>query len=228
MTFPTIPAHPMDPIERLRIVCQETSRINSGELQTLDRLGLRWTGAVGSNLGPFPAGVFTSTLLNQMTPPTLAALASRTVLLRTDAAAAFLRAAGALRQRLGNFAMPPPMVSFVTSHVTSAQSPTYLCGHRCVEQVGILPVCEGLGYSVLVLSYNQTRCVGMCGDVGAMADLDRMKDYVEASFNDLKSAATKRGGTVNNEAAELPAKARTSSVPTVFARHQQLDRMVHN
>jgi hypothetical protein len=45
MTLPTIPARPMDP-ERLRILCQETDRIKLDEVQTMDRLGLRWTGSL--------------------------------------------------------------------------------------------------------------------------------------------------------------------------------------
>jgi diacylglycerol O-acyltransferase / wax synthase len=210
MIFPTVPARPMDSMERLRIVCQETGQVTPDEVQTMDRLGLRWTGALGSNLGAFPTGVFTSTLLNEMTPPSLAALASRTEVLRTDAAAAFIKAIGS-PPSLGRLAMPPPMINFVTSHVASAQSPAYLCGHRCLEQIGILPVCEGLGYSVLVLSYNQARCVGLHADLAVMPDLDRMKDYVEASFNELKNAAARRGRTlsVNEGAMPLPARART-------------------
>jgi diacylglycerol O-acyltransferase / wax synthase len=203
MVFPTIPARPMDAVERLGIVCRETSRIKPYDLQTMDRLGLRWTGALGSHLGAFPTGVFTSTLLNEVTPPSLAALTSRMDLVRTDAAAALIRAIGAPQCR-GSLTVLPPTVSFVTSHVASAQSPVYLCGHRCVEQVGILPVCENLGYSVLVLSYNQTRCVGMSGDVEVIADLARMKNYVEASFNELKSAAAKQSVTANAETAEPP------------------------
>ena len=188
MTFPTIPACPMDPVERLKIVCQENSRVNPNEVQAMDRLGLRWTGAFGSSLGGFPNGVFTSTLLNEVTPPSLAALASRTELFRTNAAVAFIKATSSLScpVRLG---MPPPEINFVASYVTSAQSPAYLCGHRCLEQIGILPVCENLGYSVLVLSYNQTRYIGMTADLGMMPDLDRMKHYVEATFNELKIAA---------------------------------------
>ncbi|MBV8774014.1 MAG: DUF1298 domain-containing protein [Deltaproteobacteria bacterium] len=212
MIFPTIPARPMDLIERLRVVCEETGRIEPNDVQMIDRLGLRWTGALGSNLGPFPTGVFTSTILNQMIPPSLSSLTSRTELLRAEVAAAFIRNWPPCFRR---FVMPPPGVNFVTSHVASAQAPAYLRGHRCLEQIGILPLCDGLGYSVLVLSYNQTRCIGMCGDLGVMPDLDRMKHHVEASFDELRSAAAKRGRTVNGSerAQPPPVKSRRSSAP---------------
>jgi WS/DGAT/MGAT family acyltransferase len=195
MIFPTIPARPMETIERHRLVREETGRIKPDEVQSIDRLGLRWTGAFGSPFGTFPAGVFTSTLMNEMTPPGMAALAARTAALSMDAAAAFIKANGS-EQCLARLAMPPPAVSFVTSHIASAQAPAFLCGHRCLEQIGILPICEGLGMSVMVLSYNQSRCIGMCGDLGVMPDLERMKYYVEESFNELGNAAAQRGRTM--------------------------------
>jgi WS/DGAT/MGAT family acyltransferase len=191
MTFPTIPACPMDPIERLRMVCEETGRIKPDEVQTMDRLGLRWTGGFGSSLTGFPNGVFTSTLLNEMTPPSLAALVSRMELLRTNAAAAFIKAMGS-PTCVGRLATPAPEINFVASHVSGAQAPAYLCGHRCLEQIGILPVCANLGYGVLVLSHSQTRCIGMSADLGVMPDLDRMKHYVETTFDELKIAARKK------------------------------------
>jgi diacylglycerol O-acyltransferase / wax synthase len=190
MIFLTLPARTMDAVERLGIVRREIGRIKPDEVQTMDRLGLRWTGSLGSNFGAFPTGVFTSTFLNEMTPPTLAALTYRMELLRTDATATFIKALGS-PPFLGKLVMPTPVVNFVTSQVASAQAPVYLCGHRCLEQIGILPVCEGLGYGVLVLSYNQSRCIGMCADLGVMPDLDRMKHYVEESFGELKNAAAK-------------------------------------
>jgi diacylglycerol O-acyltransferase / wax synthase len=216
MIFPTIPARTMDPVERLRTVCQETGRIKPDEVQTMDRLGLRWTGSLGSNLGAFPTGVFASTFLNEMTPPILAALTYRMELQRTSATAAFIKTIGS-PQCLRRLVTPPPVVNFVTSHVASAQAPAYLCGHRCLEQIGVLPVCEGLGYGVLVLSYNQTRCIGMCADLGVMPDLERMKHYVEASFSELKRAAVQK-----RRRTPIPCKGATPSpgkLPTAAAEH---------
>jgi WS/DGAT C-terminal domain len=89
--------------------------------------------------------------------------------------------------------MTRPDVNFVVSHVASAQTPVYLCGHRCLEQIGILPLHENLGYGVLILSYNQTRCIGMSGDLGVISDLERMKHYVEITFEQLKIAASRQG-----------------------------------
>jgi hypothetical protein len=189
----------MDPIERLRIVCQETGRIKPDEVQTMDRLGLRWTGAFRSSpYAGFPNGVFTSGFLNELTPPSQAALTCRMELLRANAAAAFMKATGSLPW-LGRLATPPSETNFVASHVSSARAPTYLCGHRCLEQIGILPVCENLGYGVLILSYSQTRCIGMSADLGVMPDLDRMRHYVETTFNELKLAAAKKRSDRNSQ-----------------------------
>jgi diacylglycerol O-acyltransferase len=227
MVFPTIPATPMDPVERLRSVRQETGRIKPEEVQSMDRLGLRWTGAFGSNLGAFPTGVFTSTFANEMTPPSLTALTSRAELFRTDAAATFIKAFGS-QQCVARLATPPPMLNFVTSHVASAQATAYLCGHRCLEQIGILPISEGLGYSVLVLSYNQTRCIGMQADLGVMPDLHRMKHYVEESFDELKNAAAKSGNTEGQRRDRFDSRLterRKSNPSTVNPKdHEQLER----
>ena len=109
-----------------------------------------------------------------------------------------MKAAGS-RPCLGRLATPPSETNFVVSHVSSARAPAYLCGHRCLEQIGILPVCPTLGYGVLVLSYSQTRCIGMSTDLGVMPDLDRMKHYVETTFNELKIAAAKKRPDCNRQ-----------------------------
>jgi WS/DGAT/MGAT family acyltransferase len=119
MMFPTIPAEPMDPVERLRVVREETERVTPKELQTLDRLGLRWTGSFRSDpYAGFPYGVFTSTLLEQMVPPDLMALRSRMELLEMDAVASLKRMTD-WRPRPGNLFAPPPQISFIATYVPS-------------------------------------------------------------------------------------------------------------
>jgi diacylglycerol O-acyltransferase / wax synthase len=192
MMFPTIPAAPMDPVERLTVVREETERVTPDELQNLDRLGLRWTGSFrsDSNAG-FPYGVFTSTLLDQMAQPNLMALRSRMELFGMDTAAALKRMID-WRPRPGNLLARPPGISFVATHVPSAQTPIYLCGHRCLQQVGILPVSGNLGYGVTVLSYDHDRYIALGADLRLMPDLDLMKGFVQAAFEELKRAADKR------------------------------------
>jgi hypothetical protein len=195
MMFPTIPAAPMDPVERIRVVHQETERVTPDELRTLDRLGLRWTGSFGSDPRTgFPNGIFTSTSLNAMTPPNLAALTSRIELLGMDAGAAFKRMTDC-RPRPGNLLTRPPEISFVSTYVPSVPAPVYLCGHRCLERVGVLPVGGNLGYGVAILSYNHNRYIGMVAEPSLMPDIDRMKGHVQAAFEELKRTADKERST---------------------------------
>jgi diacylglycerol O-acyltransferase / wax synthase len=192
MMFPTIPAAPMGPVERLKVVREETERVTPKELQALDRLGLRWTGSFQSDAyAGFPNGVFTSTLLDQMAPPNLMALRARMGLLGMDAAARLKRMTD-WRPRPGNLLAPLPEISFVATHVPSVQAAVYLCGHRCLRQVGILPVGGNLGYGVTILSYNHDRYVAMAAESRLMPDLDLMKGFVQAAFEELKLAADKQ------------------------------------
>ena len=192
MMFPTIPAAPMDPVERLKLVRVETGRVTPDEMQNLDWLGLRWTGSfqVDAYTG-FPNGVFTTSLLEQLAPPNLAALRSRTERLGMDASTKLQRMID-WRPRLGNRLTLPPELSFVVTCVPSVQAPVYLCGHRCLQQLGILPVGWNLGYGVTILSYNHDRYIAMSAQQSLMPDLDRMREHVQAVFEELKVAAIKR------------------------------------
>jgi hypothetical protein len=82
-----------------------------------------------------------------------------------------------------------PEISFLATYVPSTQTPIYLCGHRCLQQVGILPVGGNLGYGAAVLSYNHDRYIAMGADLRLMPDLDLMKGFVQAAFEELKLAA---------------------------------------
>jgi hypothetical protein len=81
--------------------------------------------------------------------------------------------------------------------------PVYLCGHRCLEQVGVLPVGGNLGYGVAILSYNHDRYFGMSADSILMPDIDRMKGHVQAAFEELKLRADRQrlSGTPGKQAA---------------------------
>jgi diacylglycerol O-acyltransferase len=192
MVFPTIPATPMNPVERLKVVQEETERVTPAELQKLDRMGLRWTGGFRSDAYPgFPYGLFTSSLLDHMAPPNLMALRSRMELLRMEAAASWRRVTD-WRPRPGDLSSPAPEINFVATHVPSVQTPIYLCGHRCLQQVGILPVAGNLGYGVAIVSYNHDRYVAMAADQSLMPDIDQMKRHVQEAFEELKLAANKK------------------------------------
>ena len=222
MIFPTVPATPMDPVERLQVVHQETERITPAEMRTLDGLGLRWTGSFGldPNSG-FPNGVFTSTPLEAMTAPSLVALTASGQLLGMDAAAACKKMTN-WRPRPEAISMPAPQISFITTYVPSVAAPVYLCGHRCLEQVGLLPVGGNLGYGVAVLNYNHDRYIGMVAKPELLPDIECMKGHVQAAFMELKLAADqkRRCETPGKPIAPQPGRPRSSieAPPTTLTR----------
>ncbi len=50
-------------------------------------------------------------------------------------------------------------INFIATNVPGVQVPQYLLGHKCLDQIPLVPCGATLGYSVAILSYNSERCV---------------------------------------------------------------------
>jgi len=169
MMFPMVSAAPMDPIERLKLVREETEQIKAAELpQALERL----------------------TFLTELSPPSLMALFSRAGILSLETAAAFIKMIG-WKPSPGSLLMVPPLMSFIATNVPGVQVPQYLTGRRCLEQVGLLPLGGNLGYGVAILSYNQNLYFGMMAEPNLVPDVEFLKSCVQDSFHELRVAAEK-------------------------------------
>ena len=134
-----------------------------------------------------PGADWTSTLLDQLAPPNLIALRSGMGHSRwTQAPPGRERPIGnrtretSWRLRLRSVSLPP------TCRACRHRS---LCGHRCLQQVGILPAGGNLGYAVTILSYNHDRYVAMTADPRLMPDLYLIKGFVQTAFEELQLAA---------------------------------------
>ncbi|MGH7948741.1 MAG: wax ester/triacylglycerol synthase domain-containing protein, partial [Candidatus Binataceae bacterium] len=133
MMFPTLPAAPMNAVERLKVVREETERIKAEELpQSLERL---------------------SSLI-EFTPAGLMAFMSRAGTLGLDVGATLVKVSG-WKPQPGRQLLPPPLMNFIATNVPGVQVPQYLAGYRCVDQIGLIPLAANVGYSVAILSYNQ-------------------------------------------------------------------------
>lgn len=170
MMFPMVPAAPMDPIERLKVVREETERIKSNELpQALELL---------TSLG------------GKMTPPSLLALAARIGTVSLDAGAAMVRMSG-WKPRPGNLQMLLPALNFIATNVPGVKVTQYLAGHQCLEQLGLLPLGGNLGYGVAILSYRENLCFAMMADPNLVPDVEFMRACVQEAFEELRTAAEK-------------------------------------
>ena len=164
MMFPELPAEPMDPVARLKLVTAETQRIKeAGEPQALERLMSNGAGVSPAIIG------------------TLARIATAAM----DAVVSVQRILPSLTRRLAQ----PMGINFVATNVPGSQVPLYLAGHRMIDYVGLLPLGGNLGFGVPIVSYNQNLYFTMMAEPNLMPDPDRMKSLVEQVFEELKQAA---------------------------------------
>jgi diacylglycerol O-acyltransferase / wax synthase len=151
MMLPAVPAAPMDPVERLNVVRDETERMKE------DGIAEAWEQVMS---------------LRELVPPGLLALTSPFGMPGHDGAAALV-----------------PAINFAATNVPGVEVPQYLCGHRCLEQIFLLPLVGNLGYGVAVLSYNQSLHLAMIADPWLVPDLGLMRALVQNAFEELRAAA---------------------------------------
>jgi len=167
MMFPMLPAEPMDLVERLRYVSAETERIKDAHLpQSLERL----------------------MSMADSIPPTLLGAGSRISSMAMNAASTLFKLSG-YKARPDGFLLPTLGINFIATNVPGVQVPQYLLGHKCLEQVPLVPCGATLGYNVAILSYNSTLCFGMSADPNLMPDVSLMKFFVDEVFAELKDRA---------------------------------------
>ena len=189
MMFPELPAEPMDPVARLKLVTAETQRIKeAAEPQALERL--------------MSIGLSAS-------PPALVAMLAGIATTAMDAAVSFQRIFPSWVRR----AAQPLGISFIATNVPGSQVPLYLAGHRMVDYLGLLPLGGNLGFGVPIISYNQNLYFTMMAAPNLMPDPDRMKSLVEQVFEELKRAAVAQ----NVPAAAPPRPKRPKQVGTPLA-----------
>jgi WS/DGAT/MGAT family acyltransferase len=164
MMFPTAPAEPMDVVERLKLINEETERIKAaGSAQALEAM---------------------MTLADAI-PPSLIGPASRAATTALDGAGTFAKWAG-WKPRPDGFALPAFGINFVATNVPGVQVPQYLNGHVCLDMVPLVPLAATTGYSVAILSYYRSLYFGMVAEPRVMPDVALMKAFVDEAFAELK------------------------------------------
>jgi diacylglycerol O-acyltransferase len=76
----------------------------------------------------------------------------------------------------------PDVASLVATNVPGPRQPRFLCGRRVEALYPIVPITDGLGLGVAVLSYAGGLYVGLNADADCAPDLDVLKAGLEESF----------------------------------------------
>ena len=167
MMFPMLPAEPMDLVDRLRYVNDETEKIKKAQMpQALERV----------------------MALGNVMPPALMGIGSAISTAALTAMTSLFKLSG-YRPKPDGFLMPTLGFNFIATNVPGVQVPQYLFGYKCLEQIPLVPCGANLGFGVAILSYNQTLNFGMSADPNLMPDVSLMKYFVDEVFSELKDRA---------------------------------------
>ena len=167
--FPMLPAWPIDCIERLKIVVNETERIKlEGEAQALT--------VMQESMPEFPpVGMAASQLVGTQLDPT--ALAARIPL--------------PIMPNMG-IRPPNPGVNFTCTNVPGIQVPQYMCGHEVTDTIGLLVLTGTTGFSTTILSYNRQLFFNFICEPRLLPDLETISDGANTVFEELLTAAHKQ------------------------------------
>lgn len=91
--------------------------------------------------------------------------------------------------------LPLSLCNTICTNVHGPETPLYLMGHKMLSWYPWVPIGGLMGINVAILTYNGTAFFGFTGDVHAAPDLERLEDFLRASFAELKAA-----GEVTREA----------------------------
>lgn len=85
--------------------------------------------------------------------------------------------------------LPVPPFNLVCTNVPGPQVPLFLMGRQMLTFYPYVPIGNEMGLGCAIQSYNQKLYFGLTGDVEAVPDLDRMRDFLDEAFRELLSAA---------------------------------------
>jgi len=84
---------------------------------------------------------------------------------------------------------PLPAFNMVSTNVPGPQVPLYAMGKRMVAYYPYVPVGYAVGCGCAIMSYDQNLYFGLTSDVQAMPDVERLKQFLDESFIELRTAA---------------------------------------
>lgn len=84
---------------------------------------------------------------------------------------------------------PLPAFNMVSTNVPGPQVPLYAMGKRMIAYYPYVPVGYAVGCGCAIMSYDQKLYFGLTSDMQAMSDVERLKEFLDESFVELRTAA---------------------------------------
>lgn len=110
--------------------------------------------------------------------------------LMTDVSQSMPGATLALASRIIiNSGVTAKLCNFAISNVPGPQTPLYMQGAQSLHQYGMTPLGEGMGLFFVALSYNGKITISMTSTREIIPDMERLRDFLEASVVELKKSA---------------------------------------
>jgi WS/DGAT/MGAT family acyltransferase len=95
-----------------------------------------------------------------------------------------------LQSLMGRLPTPPNTVAnMVCTNVPGPMIPLFCVGHRMLGHYPLVPIAWEMGVGLGVTSYNQKLYFGYMADEGACQDVQRLKEFTDQSFIELRAAA---------------------------------------
>jgi len=85
--------------------------------------------------------------------------------------------------------LPVPLFNLICTNIPGSAEPLYSVGRRIIASYPQVPTGYELGVGIAVQSYDGRMFFGLTADAEAAGDVSRLRDYLQASFRDLCSAA---------------------------------------
>jgi diacylglycerol O-acyltransferase len=91
---------------------------------------------------------------------------------------------------MGSLPTPPnTLANMVCTNVPGPMIPLYTLGHRLKAHYPMIPLGWEMGISLGVTSYDQKLYFGFMADAKAGSDVDRLRDFTEQAYVELRNAA---------------------------------------
>jgi diacylglycerol O-acyltransferase len=93
---------------------------------------------------------------------------------------------------LPDLILPVPLFNMICTNVAGSQVPLYAAGRRMIASYPQVPTGYDLGVGCAVQSYDGKLFFGLIADAHAAPDVDRLRDFLVLSFQELKRSAALR------------------------------------
>ncbi len=95
-----------------------------------------------------------------------------------------------MQAALGMLPTPPnTLAHMVCTNVPGPMIPLFCDGRRLLEHFPLVPIAWEMGVGLGVTSYNQKLYFGYMGDAGVGSDVQRLKEFTDQAYVELRSAA---------------------------------------